>query len=279
MQTLSDLPRDSPKAPRGNADGLPMAKQQEAGTLASTVDAHSLAYGGLQSHGSRQENTWHGNADNRASAKRGSNQSTASDVAAETHEPNPTSHPPYDRLARYGDMEDDDDDDDAGERDGRQEEHEDDSDDRHVSMAALAGSESGRGLAEEDDEDGPGTQPFPHPHDAHEMDGEDGEMEGEEGEEVEGEGNAEGEADVGGDPSKPAWLREYDVLGKIGEGTYGLVYLARNKGRARGSGRTALKKFKQAKEGEGVSPTAIREIMVRGRQGRRGTGKQGGVRL
>eukprot|EP00897_Mesotaenium_endlicherianum_P007238 jgi/Mesen1/6542/ME000334S05887 len=61
---------------------------------------------------------------------------------------------------------------------------------------------------------------------------------------------------------RPEWLNEYDLVGKIGEGTYGLVYLARNKDKSKGSGRTAIKKFKQSKEGDGVSPTAIREIML-----------------
>ncbi|KAG1659780.1 hypothetical protein FOA52_015881 [Chlamydomonas sp. UWO 241] len=46
---------------------------------------------------------------------------------------------------------------------------------------------------------------------------------------------------------------------KIGEGTYGLVYHARSK---ENGGRFALKQFKSQREGEGVSPTAIREIML-----------------
>lgn len=62
--------------------------------------------------------------------------------------------------------------------------------------------------------------------------------------------------------NKPEWLQQYDLIGKIGEGTYGLVFLARiktpnNRGKA-----IAIKKFKQSKDGDGVSPTAIREIMV-----------------
>ncbi|GBG93426.1 hypothetical protein CBR_g69736 [Chara braunii] len=60
---------------------------------------------------------------------------------------------------------------------------------------------------------------------------------------------------------RPDWLEDYELVGKIGEGTYGLVYLARNKDKSKG-GQTALKKFKQSKEGDGVSPTAIREIML-----------------
>jgi cyclin-dependent kinase 8/11 len=60
--------------------------------------------------------------------------------------------------------------------------------------------------------------------------------------------------------NKPEWLQQYDLIGKIGEGTYGLVFLARiksNRGKS-----IAIKKFKQSKDGDGVSPTAIREIMV-----------------
>ena len=64
-------------------------------------------------------------------------------------------------------------------------------------------------------------------------------------------------------PYRPPWLDEYDLIGKIGEGTYGLVYLARNKDKSKGTHSTAIKKFKPSKEGDGVSPTAIREIMVR----------------
>ncbi|KAG2500382.1 hypothetical protein HYH03_001955 [Edaphochlamys debaryana] len=46
---------------------------------------------------------------------------------------------------------------------------------------------------------------------------------------------------------------------KIGEGTYGLVYHARSK---ETGGRYAVKQFKGGREGDGVSPTAIREIML-----------------
>lgn len=63
----------------------------------------------------------------------------------------------------------------------------------------------------------------------------------------------------GGGSNRPAWLRDYDLIGKIGEGTYGLVFLARTKQR---KCCIAIKKFKQSKDGDGVSPTAIREIMV-----------------
>ncbi|KAL6642608.1 hypothetical protein ACP70R_020789 [Stipagrostis hirtigluma subsp. patula] len=69
----------------------------------------------------------------------------------------------------------------------------------------------------------------------------------------------------GGGANRPAWLQQYDLVGKIGEGTYGLVFLARLK-QSHPSGRRgspiAIKKFKQSKEGDGVSPTAIREIML-----------------
>eukprot|EP00898_Chlorokybus_atmophyticus_P009082 jgi/Chlat1/9175/Chrsp97S08449 len=60
---------------------------------------------------------------------------------------------------------------------------------------------------------------------------------------------------------RPAWLDAYEHVGKIGEGTYGVVFLARDKLGPR-KGRVAIKKFKPAKEGDGVSPTAIREIML-----------------
>ncbi|URD83975.1 Cyclin-dependent kinase [Musa troglodytarum] len=63
----------------------------------------------------------------------------------------------------------------------------------------------------------------------------------------------------GGGGNRPAWLQQYELVGKIGEGTYGLVFLARTSLR---KGCIAIKKFKQSKEGDGVSPTAIREIML-----------------
>ena len=69
-----------------------------------------------------------------------------------------------------------------------------------------------------------------------------------------------------GGANRPAWLQQYELIGKIGEGTYGLVFLARLKPSHPAPGRRgppiAIKKFKQSKEGDGVSPTAIREIMV-----------------
>ncbi|KAK1564909.1 hypothetical protein Q3G72_014374 [Acer saccharum] len=61
---------------------------------------------------------------------------------------------------------------------------------------------------------------------------------------------------------KPEWLQQYNLIGKIGEGTYGLVFLARTKSPANRGKAIAIKKFKQSKDGDGVSPTAIREIML-----------------
>ncbi|CAN4115604.1 unnamed protein product [Withania somnifera] len=60
--------------------------------------------------------------------------------------------------------------------------------------------------------------------------------------------------------NRPEWLQQYDLIGKIGEGTYGLVFLAKIKANRNKS--IAIKKFKQSKDGDGVSPTAIREIML-----------------
>ncbi len=65
-----------------------------------------------------------------------------------------------------------------------------------------------------------------------------------------------------GSNNKPEWLQQYDLIGKIGEGTYGLVFLARIKSQTNRGKSIAIKKFKQSKDGDGVSPTAIREIMV-----------------
>ncbi|KAJ7945137.1 Cyclin-dependent kinase [Quillaja saponaria] len=62
--------------------------------------------------------------------------------------------------------------------------------------------------------------------------------------------------------NKPEWLQQYDLIGKIGEGTYGLVFLARIKLSTNRGKSIAIKKFKQSKDGDGVSPTAIREIML-----------------
>ncbi|KAG9457214.1 hypothetical protein H6P81_001722 [Aristolochia fimbriata] len=65
-----------------------------------------------------------------------------------------------------------------------------------------------------------------------------------------------------GGGNRPPWLQQYDLVGKIGEGTYGLVFLARSKLPGNRGKCVAIKKFKQSKDGDGVSPTAIREIML-----------------
>ncbi|CDP04594.1 unnamed protein product [Coffea canephora] len=69
-----------------------------------------------------------------------------------------------------------------------------------------------------------------------------------------------GNNNTSGNGNRPEWLQQYDLNGKIGEGTYGLVFLARIKSNRSKS--IAIKKFKQSKDGDGVSPTAIREIML-----------------
>ncbi|RYR44691.1 hypothetical protein Ahy_A08g040984 isoform B [Arachis hypogaea] len=78
-----------------------------------------------------------------------------------------------------------------------------------------------------------------------------------------GSGNRGGNSNnSGGGSNKPEWLQQYDLIGKIGEGTYGLVFLARIKSQTNRGKSIAIKKFKQSKDGDGVSPTAIREIML-----------------
>mmetsp|Transcript_11700 Transcript_11700/g.33109 ORF Transcript_11700/g.33109 Transcript_11700/m.33109 type:complete len:443 (-) Transcript_11700:329-1657(-) len=62
------------------------------------------------------------------------------------------------------------------------------------------------------------------------------------------------------DIKAPASMARYDIISKIGEGTYGVVYLSRDKQQRQKH--LAVKTFKSAREGEGVSPTAIREIML-----------------
>ena len=63
------------------------------------------------------------------------------------------------------------------------------------------------------------------------------------------------------DIKAPATLFNYEVVSKIGEGTYGVVYLSRSKVEPKKV--LAIKSFKSSpREGEGVSPTAIREIML-----------------
>ncbi|CAN8068337.1 unnamed protein product [Agarophyton chilense] len=59
---------------------------------------------------------------------------------------------------------------------------------------------------------------------------------------------------------------KYAPMGKIGEGTYGLVYKARNiqnqSPNSKAESFVAVKKFKSFKSGDGISPTAIREIKL-----------------
>ena len=58
---------------------------------------------------------------------------------------------------------------------------------------------------------------------------------------------------------------KYAPVGKIGEGTYGLVYKARMVHIPPDIGNdvfVAVKKFKSFKSGDGISPTAIREIKL-----------------
>ena len=58
---------------------------------------------------------------------------------------------------------------------------------------------------------------------------------------------------------KPLGMEAYQKLEKIGEGTYGVVYKAKN----RESGSIiALKKIRLEQEDEGVPSTAIREISL-----------------
>lgn len=53
--------------------------------------------------------------------------------------------------------------------------------------------------------------------------------------------------------------KNYELKELIGSGTYGLVYKAFSKNDKK---KMAIKKFKPTKEGEGISLTAYREIMV-----------------
>ncbi|GAV68680.1 Pkinase domain-containing protein [Cephalotus follicularis] len=74
--------------------------------------------------------------------------------------------------------------------------------------------------------------------------------------------NNRGSNSTSNNSEKPEWLQQYNLIGKIGEGTYGLVFLARTKSPANRGKSIAIKKFKLSKDGDGVSPTAIREIML-----------------
>mmetsp|Transcript_38614 Transcript_38614/g.99150 ORF Transcript_38614/g.99150 Transcript_38614/m.99150 type:complete len:418 (-) Transcript_38614:191-1444(-) len=51
----------------------------------------------------------------------------------------------------------------------------------------------------------------------------------------------------------------YELKGKIGEGTYGVVFLAKIKG---GNDQVAIKNFKMPQTGEGISITAVREVSL-----------------
>eukprot|EP00899_Mesostigma_viride_P012901 jgi/Mesvir1/21611/Mv04037-RA.1 len=55
------------------------------------------------------------------------------------------------------------------------------------------------------------------------------------------------------------WTSRYENMGKIGEGTYGVVFLVKDKETRQ---KLAIKKFKPCKDGDGISLTAVREIML-----------------
>eukprot|EP00803_Ostreobium_quekettii_P004430 evm.model.scf_338.4 EVM.evm.TU.scf_338.4 scf_338:73105-79235(-) len=81
------------------------------------------------------------------------------------------------------------------------------------------------------------------------------------GQQQQGGGRYPQEGTSGGrSPTPPPSLEQYEILAKIGEGTYGVVYVAR--GRDSRGRLYAIKTFKGAKAGDGMSPTAIREIML-----------------
>ncbi len=54
-------------------------------------------------------------------------------------------------------------------------------------------------------------------------------------------------------------MEDYDKLEKIGEGTYGVVYKARNKKTGK---LVALKKIRLESEEEGIPSTSVREISL-----------------
>lgn len=57
----------------------------------------------------------------------------------------------------------------------------------------------------------------------------------------------------------PVQLSDYQILGKVGEGTYGKVYIAQHK---RTKEKVALKKIKLQEDDEGVPSTSLREISI-----------------
>ena len=60
-------------------------------------------------------------------------------------------------------------------------------------------------------------------------------------------------------PTSSRFICGYETIEKIGEGTYGVVYKARNKVTGKF---VALKKIRLDSEEEGVPSTAIREISL-----------------
>ena len=59
--------------------------------------------------------------------------------------------------------------------------------------------------------------------------------------------------------NKPSRAEKYEKLDKLGEGTYGVVYKARDKDT---NEVFALKKIRLESEEEGIPSTAIREISI-----------------
>lgn len=71
--------------------------------------------------------------------------------------------------------------------------------------------------------------------------------------------NAQQHQGPAGSHKQPLNVAQYEKVEKIGEGTYGVVYKARD----RVNGQTiALKKIRLEQEEEGIPSTAIREISL-----------------